>query len=104
MGAAVDAIVTFCQRLFGHMPEGSYVLLWTLPDKRSRFVRSAHDLAELVRKLAPTHDVYVGVGLRGADLGPTQRGSADEVIALTAFVADIDFADPVHRKPNLPPD
>jgi len=44
------------------------------------------------------HDVYFGVGLRRPGLTRRQRGTADQVLAVPGFWADLDIA-----RPGLPP-
>ena len=46
-------------------------------------------------------NVYHGMGLHRAPLGPTRRGTADDVIALPGLFMDLDIADPRRtRKPR----
>ena len=50
-------------------------------------------------------DSYVGVGLApaGMKLSPTVRVRADRVAGIPGLWADVDVADPAHKKQNLPP-
>ncbi len=67
------------------------------------FFTDARDAAVCADRLAQSHDVYVGVGLRGRDHGRHERGGSVDIIGIVGFVGDIDVADPVHKQANLPP-
>ncbi|MGD9893397.1 MAG: hypothetical protein AB7R89_05995 [Dehalococcoidia bacterium] len=92
----------FFEEAFGDLPAAAWLLVWTLPDKGSRFFRDHAQAAAYATARAEEHDVYVGVGLRGRDYSPRRGGTAD-VTGIVGFWADLDIADPVHKKPNLPP-
>lgn len=94
----------FFSTLFGALPEGALITIWTLPDKRSARFRDGASAGFYARRRAADCDVYVAVGLQGLDLGPQRRGEASDVIGLVGLWADIDYADPVHKRPGLPPD
>ena len=54
----------------------------------------------------PHEDVYTGVGIANRNrsrLTTHKKLTEDEVGGLAWMWADIDWAHPVHRKPNLPP-
>lgn len=96
----------FLTALFGDVPDNLRFLIWSLPDKRSRWYRVSEidkattDIGELEQ-----HDVYVGVALSSRDRGAKQRVAAADVAGVVGLWADIDFADDAaHKKPNLPPD
>lgn len=94
---------TFLRTVFGPAPEG-LILVWTLPNRVSRFFDRPEDAAGYARALE-AYDVYVGVGLQARDLGPRQRGGARDVIALPGLWADIDIAGPAHAgSKRYPPD
>ena len=61
----------FLEAAFSEKPSGLYLLVWTLPDKRSYWVRSIDAAIRLLESLHGT-DIYVGVGLSDSDL-PDQR-------------------------------
>jgi len=48
-------------------------------------------------------DVYFGLGLHPEELGRSQRGKAEGVIAIPGFWADIDVKGEAHKNSNLPP-
>ncbi len=78
------------------------ISIWTLPDKASRFCSAIAPAAEYVEQRARSDDVYVGVGLRRAGLGPRQRGGIEDVTTLTCMWADVDVLSEVHPNPELP--
>jgi hypothetical protein len=92
----------FLNELFAGKPEELYMLIWTLPDKRSRWFREVAPAAAAVEALTG-RDVYVGVGLARRDYGPSQRCPADQVAGLTAAWADLDVLSDAHSKKSLPP-
>jgi putative DNA primase/helicase len=96
----------FLTALFGECPSGLWFYLWTLPDKRSEWfevenVAKAAEYAERTR--GKLRDCYVGVAL-GSERGmPVQRIKAEATAGIVGLWADVDIADPAHKKPNLPP-
>lgn len=77
-----------------------YVLVWTLPDRRSRFF-TTNDLAVAARYAidqTPSHEVYVGCGLRTRDFGPHERGKAHDVTGIPGYWADLDVLKPNAKK------
>jgi hypothetical protein len=92
----------FLNELFAGKPEELYMLIWTLPEKRSRWFQGLDAAAAAVEALAG-RDVYVGVGLARRDYGPSQRCPADQVAGLTAAWADLDVLSDAHSKKSLPP-
>lgn len=91
----------FLNELFAGKPEELYILVWTLPDKRSRWFRDVAGAAAAAEALTG-RDVYVGVGLAERDYGPSQRCPADQVAGLTAAWADFDVLSEAHPKKSLP--
>lgn len=91
----------FLNELFVGKPEELYLLIWTLPDKRSRWFRKVEDAAAAVDALSG-RDVYIGVGLAKRDYGPSQRCPADQVAGLAAAWADFDVLSEAHSKKSLP--
>lgn len=79
-------------------------LIWTLPDKLSYWFTDPAQSASTVETLKASKDVYVGVGLAPRDMGPRARCKANEIAGMVGLWADLDTADPVHSKTNLPPD
>ena len=91
----------FLTALWGESPP-AHILIWTLPEKLSTWLTTPSDIVSVDITL---NDVYMGVALgakpdRGAD---RQRIRAANAQYLAGLWADIDYADSVHTKPNLPP-
>ncbi len=81
--------------------KGYFLLIWTLPDKRSawfRDTRSAYSYAERLQN----KDVYFGCGLLKRNLGTRSRGTINDVVAIPGIWLDIDLKGPGHTKPDLP--
>lgn len=91
----------FLETLWGEGIEGGHLLLWTLPDKQSHWHTDLAAAALHAARLAPSYDVYVGVGLASSSLGPHRRARASEVSAIPGLVADLDVAGPGHRGVQL---
>lgn len=99
--------ITFLDALWGRVPGEQHFLIWTMPDKRSRWFRTSeqgvHSAAETIEGLED-NDVYMGVALAGQSYGGRQRVSAAATVGMSALWADVDYADSgAHKKPNLPP-
>ena len=95
----------FLKILWGEIPPGK-VLIWTLPDKKSRWY--VHfDNVDGDMRFHEYEDVYTGVGLapkEGVRLLSNKRVEESQVAGIAAFWADIDVAHPVHKKSDqLPP-
>jgi hypothetical protein len=92
----------FLNALFGSKPWDLFLLLWRLPEKRSRWFRDVCEAAAYVEKFRGT-DVYVGVSFSPADYGSCNRCKAKDTAGMPALWMDFDYQDPVHKKKNLPP-
>ncbi len=84
-------------------PDG-YLSLWEMPGKRSYHYRPQDPELEIAAHGLDRdgHNVFYGVGLRRADLGPYARGSNPDIVALPGFWADIDIRGINHVADNLP--
>src|SRR6185295_8201708 len=82
-------------------PDELYVLIWTLSDKRSKWFRQVEEAVSFVTKLAG-QDIYVGVGLSAADLGPVHRCTSEKVMCIVGLWADLDLKSEAHSKSALP--
>ena len=92
----------FLDCIFGDKePDEGKILIWTLKGKHSKFFDTAEDAIVYVNTKAD-QDVYVGCGISPKDYGPSKRCLANQIMGLPGFYADIDIADPVHKKQNLP--
>lgn len=93
----------FLAALFGTMPEGARILIWTLPEKRSFFCSSVDEAVETVERVRSSSDVYYGISLAPKDYGYNKRCPASEALAIPGVWADFDIAhSEAHKKPNLP--
>ena len=91
----------FLEALSAGKPDELYILLWTLPEKRSHWfqnIESAIKFAESLRE----RDLYVGVGLSGQDHGATRRCPSNEVAGIFGLWADLDLKSEAHSKTALP--
>jgi len=92
----------FLNQLWQYKPEDQYILIWTLPDKRSRWFINVSDAAEYVASVSGTKDVYVGLGLAGKDYGPMRRCVSGEVTGIAGIGSDFDLLSEAHGKKALP--
>ena len=92
----------FLSQLWQEKPEDHHILIWTHPDKRSRWFTSVPAAAEYVASVNGGRDVYVGVGLAGKDHGPTHRCASEEITGLTGMWSDLDLLSDAHSKKALP--
>ena len=92
----------FLGELWRDKPEDHHVLIWTHPDKRSRWFTSISAAAEYVGAVNGGRDVYVGVGLAGRDYGPTHRCVSEEITGITGMWSDLDLLSEAHSKKALP--
>lgn len=88
-------------RVFGVVPDGYHVVLFRLGPARSV---SFTDIDGAADNAAGQPNVWVHVGLSRRPFNGGDRPEALEIDALSGMWADIDIADPVHKKPGLPPD
>lgn len=97
----------FLRALFDDVPADYRFLVWSLPDKISRWYRPADtEKAANDARALDAQDVYVGVGLSTRDRGAKQRTMAKDVAGIVGLWLDVDFDDgaDAHKKPNLPAD
>jgi len=105
--AVTDETLAFLTALYGTADTG-HLALWVLaPDSTSetRWV-GVDDLdraAALMTDLPADRQVYVGVGLHPAQLGPRYRRTEDNVSGLPGLFDDVDFGDAGHASSRLPP-
>lgn len=95
----------FFHALFAEKPENSNILIWTLQSKESLWATTIEEAESHVKKVVGKRDVYFGVGLAPeGKRGSRERCLANEIVGISGLWADIDIADPHHKKNNLPPD
>lgn len=104
MSGRIDEAQDFLRELWGDvLPLSTWLLVWSLADRRSHWRQSIAEAATVAAGL--DGDVYHGVALHSIDHGPTKRGPADAVAFLPGFWLDVDWHDPVaHKAADLPPD
>lgn len=94
---------SFLTQLWPNGFQGMWALFWGAPSKKSLWVPElTPDVLDQVVSWGAKENVYLGCGLRGADLGPTLRGKFADVTAIPGLWLDIDYGTE-HKKPNLPP-
>lgn len=91
----------FLEALFSGKPNELYILLWTLPEKESRWFRALEDAVRCARSFAG-HDLYVGVGLSRQDYGLKQRCLSENVAGIVGVWADFDLRSDAHPRDTLP--
>lgn len=92
---------SFLTALFPEIGE-RWLLLWGAPSKKSAWVQDiTPDVLGSIDKVAARENIYVGCGLRGANLGATERGKKADVVAIPGVWLDVDYGSE-HKKPNLP--
>ncbi len=92
----------FLTQLWQFKPEEHYVLIWTHPDKRSRWFTDVPAAAEYVATVNGGRDVYVGVGLSKSDYGPARRCKSEEVSGVCGIATDLDLKSDAHGNKPLP--
>jgi hypothetical protein len=93
----------FFDRLYPEgIPNGMSLLIWTKQDKLSAWFSNTGDAADYAISRAPECDVYVGVSLRTAGLGPHQAGKLETIRLIPGFWGDFDCGDKDNGK-SYPP-
>lgn len=105
--ADTDETLAFLTALYGTADAG-FLALWALaPDGTSEThwvdVGDLDRAASLAAELSADHQVYVGVGLHPAPLGPHRRGAEAGVSGLPGLFVDVDFGADGHAASRLPP-
>jgi len=98
---AQSAARRFLEALFRDKPAGLYILLWTLPEKTSRWFRDLESAIVYAESLGE-HDLYVGVALAAQDYGRDHRCPSAEIAGCVCLWADIDLRSDAHDKSTLP--
>jgi hypothetical protein len=103
-GAVVqrNAMAQFLAALFGSKPAELFILVWLLGEKASKWFHGVDDAVAYVERRAG-EDVYAGVALAPADLGPKNRCKAADTAGIVGIWLDLDYQSEAHKKDNLPP-
>jgi hypothetical protein len=91
----------FLEALFAGKPDELYLLLWTLPEKRSHWFQDIEDAIKFAESRRE-RDLYVGVGLSGKDYGANHRCPSNEVAGIVGLWADLDLKSQAHARTALP--
>lgn len=94
----MDPPTRFLKALYEDKPPELYLLIWTLPEKRSYWFKEISEAVRQIHALPPNTDVYFGVGLSAEDYGPNRRCKPEQVAAIPGLWADIDIAHDLHNK------
>jgi hypothetical protein len=91
----------FLEALYSGKPGDLYLLLWTLPEKESRWFRDVKDAIRCTDEFRD-RDLYVGVGLARQDCGLKRRCPSGEIAGIVGVWADLDLRSDAHPKATLP--
>lgn len=94
--------LSFLDLLWHCKAQEHYILLWTLQDKRSHWFQDVATAAEFAAAAASNQDVYVGLALSQAYLGPTRRCKSEEVSGVCGIGSDLDLKSEAHNTKPLP--
>ena len=93
----------YLDAMFGNAAAGEFLLLWTLPDRRSAWFADVDAAcAALAAKTYEDKDVYAGMCTSPADMGASRRCDAANVASMGCLWADIDVGAGGHKKENYP--
>jgi hypothetical protein len=100
-GEVVSQVRAFLAELLGHKPSDGFALIWTLPDKKSKWFHTS-DAAASHAQTIQDRDVYVGVGISPLDFGPDRRCPSNQITGIVGVWADLDLQSKAHPKLTLP--
>ena len=92
----------FLNQLWQAKPDDHHILIWTFPDRRSRWFTDIVAAADYVGAVSGGRDVYVGVGLASKDHGPAHRCVSEEITGIAGMWSDLDLLSDAHSKKALP--
>lgn len=95
---------SFFKTLFEYN-EDHYILIWIYDGdqrKESHWFKSHSAAVEFVESQKKKVNTYVGVGVSPENYGPNKRCLQKDIAGIPALWLDIDIADSVHKKKNLP--
>jgi hypothetical protein len=90
------------------IPDGLYLPIWFLNDKRTEWCKSAEGAAAAAISSAGRSDVFFGVSLQDREAaiqenGETSRGTSATAGAIGGLWLDLDVLGPNHKATDLPP-
>jgi len=89
------------EALFEDKIAGLYILLWTLPERKSTWFNDLESAIRLAESRTD-RDLYVGVGLAPQDYGANHRCASSEIAGMVGIWVDIDIRSDAHSKAALP--
>lgn len=93
----------FMFEMFGNKPGSEYVVVWTMPDKKTRrFKDLQRQVDYIIEQDKRGKQVYFGCGFQHENLGTDRRGKKEDISGVPGFYVDVDVANIVHKKGNLP--
>jgi hypothetical protein len=92
----------FLQFLFSGKDDNQYILIWTAPDKASRFFQNLEEATSYISEIGSNQHIYFGVGTHFSP-STKGRGLITDIASIPALWIDIDITDVSHQKKNLPP-
>lgn len=95
------AAASMLETIYHEIPDGLHLVLFRLGPARTI---SFTTIDAAAKDAAGQPNVWVHVGLTRKAFRGGDRPEALEIDAISGMWADIDIADPVHKKPGLPPD
>jgi hypothetical protein len=103
-----NSTAAFLSAFFAGKPADQFILIWTKKqlsinenEKTSIWFRRTDDAASAAASILD-RDVYFGVGTSPRDFGPKKRCLAGDISTIFGVWIDIDIADGIHKKANLP--
>lgn len=104
MGVELAQARPFLDSLFGNIAAGEFLLLYTLPERRSSWFTDVESAcAALATPAYQNTNVYAGVCASPADMGAWNRCDKLNVSSLGCLWADIDVGSEGHAKKTYPP-
>lgn len=85
--------LTFLTTLFYPLPENVFILIWTLPDKRSAWFVSLEEATRYVDAVKYTKDVYVQMSVSREMFASNKRCPASKSAGIGCLWCEIDIAD-----------
>lgn len=106
-----DVATRFLTMAWGETFPG-FPLIFRLPSRSSHFLTRPDAVVGLIRGYGASENLYMGVGLTPLNYpgglkalsARPGRGNAADIGGLCGLWLDIDIADPLHKRPDLPPD
>jgi DNA-binding Lrp family transcriptional regulator len=98
-------IERYLRLLYGDDPRGYLAICTFNPAPVVRWFEAGERkrLVPRIEALSQTQSVYHSIGLHAEKLDGNQRGGVNHVSGIPGLYLDVDWADPVHKSTNLPP-